>query len=123
MSKPFVTHEKKHPSFKAGDATILQEILHPQQHPCAIGYSIAKAQLEKGTASLPHRLKGSETYYILSGKGIIYINDEAHPLEEGSIIWVPPMANQWVENTGDSTLLFLCIVEPFWQEEEEHIED
>ena len=121
MAKPFISHEQNAPSFKAGDATLLQEILHPQNHSCAIGYSIAKAELAVGTSSLPHQLVGSETYYILSGEGIIYIDDQNFELTTGSIAWVPPHAQQWVKNTGDTSLVFICIVEPFWQESEENI--
>ena len=109
--------------FIAGDATRLREILHPSHDPVAIGYSLAHAFLPKGAASLPHRLEGSETYYILQGTGTIYIDGQATPLGPDDVCWVPPNALQHVENTGDSDLVFLCIVEPYWRPEEETVEE
>lgn len=105
----------------AGDHTHLREILHPSNDNLAINYSIAHAFLQKGKASLPHRLKSSETYYILSGSGIIHIDGEQHPLATNDVCWVPPNALQHVENTGEENLIFLCIVEPYWRPEEESI--
>lgn len=107
--------------FVAGDHTHLREILHPNNDAIAINYSVAHAFLPKGKASLPHRLKGSETYYILSGNGIIYIDEEQQALQANDVCWVPPNALQHVENTGEENLVFLCIVEPYWRPEEETI--
>ncbi len=34
---------------------------------------------------------------------------------------VPPLSEQFIENTGTSELRFLCIVEPAWTVEDETI--
>lgn len=107
--------------FSARDATKLRELLHPNHDNLPIGYSIVHARIEKGEASLPHRLKSSETYYILSGKGTMHIEGEAKAISQASVVFVPARATQYVINTGDEDLTFLCIVEPFWKEEEEDI--
>lgn len=111
------------PKFVAGDATRLREILHPKQDPVETGYSLAHAYLPAGAASLPHRLVGSETYYILQGTGVLYIEEQPIPLAPNTVAWVPPNALQHVDNTGESDLVFLCIVEPYWRPEEETITD
>lgn len=110
------------PEFVAGDHTHLRELLHPNHDAADIGYSLAHALLPPRTASLPHRLKGSETYYILEGEGVIYIDGTATPLKPKDVCWVPPNALQHVENTCAQNLVFLCIVEPYWCPEEEDIE-
>ncbi|MCH2042496.1 MAG: cupin domain-containing protein [Saprospiraceae bacterium] len=118
----FIKNITDAPEFQAGDATRLREVLHPNHDQLPIGYSIAHARLLAGTASLPHRLKSSETYYFLQGKGLMHIEGETQEVCANSIIFVPPNASQYVSNTGNEDLVFLCIVEPYWKEEEEEIE-
>jgi len=110
---------KDSPEFIAGDHTKLREIMHPMHDNVAIGYSMAHARVEVGNSSLPHQLKGSETYYILEGKGRMYIDEASIEVAKDDVFLVPANATQYIENTGQQDLVFLCIVEPFWQEEEE----
>ncbi|BDS09983.1 cupin domain-containing protein [Aureispira anguillae] len=109
------------PEFVAGDHTKLRELMHPLQDHLKIGYSLAHAKVEVGKASLPHRLKSSETYYILEGKGEMYIDDTSLEVGKDDVFLVPANASQYIKNTGDIDLVFLCIVEPYWQEDEEDI--
>ncbi|MFT5832585.1 MAG: mannose-6-phosphate isomerase-like protein (cupin superfamily) [Cognaticolwellia sp.] len=109
------------PSFIAGDETILKEILHPTNDGINIPYSIASAKVEIGKKSLPHQLKGSEVYIITQGKGEVHINDEVATISKNQFVYIPPNMTQWIENTGEEVLEFLCIVHPFWQPEEEVI--
>ena len=109
------------PVFTAGDATILRKIMHPQKDRIDIGYSVAHARVEVGQSSLPHQLKGSESYFILEGQGRMHIDEEILDVSKNDIFLVPPNATQYIENTGDNALVFLCIVEPYWQEDEEAI--
>jgi len=110
------------PFFRAGDDTILKEVLHPDKDGIELGYSIAFAKIEVSKASLPHRLKHSETYIFLCGNGKIYINDEVQDIQKGSIVYVPPMGNQYVENTGTTDLEFYCMVSPAWREADEYVD-
>jgi len=107
--------------FVAGDKTLLREILHPHHDDVNIAYSIAHAQVEVGQASLPHRLTGSEVYYILEGVGRMHIEKESADVQPGDTIYVPPNAEQYIENTGTQPLVFICIVEPAWTEESESV--
>lgn len=34
---------------------------------------------------------------------------------------MPPNSTQYIKNTGDYDLSFLCIVEPMWRREEEEL--
>jgi quercetin dioxygenase-like cupin family protein len=38
-----------------------------------------------------HRHAPAEFYYILGGRGTYYVGDEAYEVEEGSVLYVPPM--------------------------------
>lgn len=117
----FIRNLSDCPTFVAGDKTILKEILHPDKADVALRYSLAHAVVPVGGASVAHRLKTSEVYYILAGEGVMHIDDETGNVKAGSTLYIPPNAVQWIENTGDEPLAFLCIVDPAWREEDEVI--
>lgn len=107
--------------FTAGDGTLLRELLHPAKADLSLRYSLAYAVVRPGQASLPHRLRTSEVYYILEGDGIMHINEEAEAVSAGTVIYIPPSATQYIRNTGPNELKFLCIVDPAWKQEDEEI--
>ena len=107
--------------FSAGDATHLRELLHPDKADLKINYSLAHAVVNPGQASLRHRLRTSEVYYILEGRGLMHINDETAPVWPGQAIYIPPHAVQYIHNTGSADLVFLCIVDPAWRQEDEEV--
>jgi len=105
----------------AGDETVLRELLHPEKADLNIGYSLAHAVLKPGHASLPHSMRTSEVYYILQGTGIMHIDDETSHIRASQAIYIPPGSKQYIDNTGDTDLVFLCIVDPAWQKSDEEI--
>ncbi|MEK6689718.1 MAG: cupin domain-containing protein [Nitrospirota bacterium] len=107
----------------AGDNTILRELLHPDKADLQLRYSLAYATVRVGESSLPHRLKTSEVYYILEGEGVMCIDDESAKVHQGQAIYIPPDSRQYIKNTGNSDLKFLCIVDPAWRKEDEEIYD
>lgn len=117
----FIKDLKDCAEFIAGDNTILRELLHPDKAELAIGYSLAHAVLPPGKSSSPHRLKTSEVYYILAGEGIMHIDHESAPVHAGQTIYIPPHSTQYIKNTGQTDLKFLCMVDPAWRAEDEEI--
>ncbi|MFC1598159.1 cupin domain-containing protein [Patescibacteria group bacterium] len=107
--------------FEAGDKVSLREILHPDKADLDIHYCLAHAVVNAGKASVRHILKISEVYYILEGEGIMYIDDESAPVHAGQAIYIPPNAEQYIENTGATDLKFLCITDPAWKPEDEEV--
>ncbi len=105
----------------AGDETILRELLHPDKSDLQIHYSLAHATLKSGQSSLPHKLKTSEVYYILEGEGIMYVDDESAKIHSGQAVYVPPNSVQYIQNTENSDLKFLCIVDPAWRPQDEEV--
>jgi len=108
--------------FIAGDSTRLREILHPDKMKIDIHYSLAHAILPPGKTSQPHILHSSEVYYILSGTGIMYINGQIEPVVPGTTIYIPPRSIQFIENSGQDDLVFLCLVDPAWKKEDEFVQ-
>ena len=109
--------------FIAGDATQLRELLHPDKQPIELRYSLAHATVPIGQTSIPHSLKTSEVYYILSGTGEMHIDDETQTLEPGDAVYIPPKTRQFIHNSGTEPLVFICIVDPAWRQEDETVYD
>ncbi len=106
----------------ARDGTRLRELLHPDRDYQFSGrYSLAHATLKVSTSSEPHRLKSSEVYYILDGRGEMHIDDTLAEVSAGDAVEIPPGAVQWIRNIGESELIFLCLVDPAWREEDETV--
>lgn len=107
--------------FIAGDKTQLRELLHPDKQPIDLRYSLAHAVVPVGQISVDHALTTSEVYYILSGQGEMHINEEVQAVGPGDAIYIPPNARQFIRNTGQEPLVFICIVDPAWQAENETV--
>ncbi len=107
--------------FTAGDGSVLRELLNPEKEDLQIRYSLAYAKVVKSKKTKPHRLKACEVYYITTGSGLMHIDEKCFEVGPESAIYIPPGARQYIENTGDSDLNFLCIVDPAWRQEDEEI--
>lgn len=113
---------EERPQFLAGDHTQIRELLNPTRHEVALRYSIAHATLPRGAQSLPHRLAGSEVYFILEGQGTMHINADVQEVGKGQLVYIPPGATQFIENTGPGEFTFLCMVDPPWRPEDEEVD-
>ena len=103
------------PLIQASDGTLLREVFHPRHTGLDLPYSIAHAMLMPGEASETHALTFSdETYIFLAGEGRIHIGDDEAEVIAGDIVHIPATAAQWLENTGEEPLMFLCVVSPPW---------
>jgi len=109
------------PEFLAGDHTVLRELLHPAKQALALGYSVAHGTLAPGGRSKWHRLTSSEVYYIIAGHGRLTVDDLVVAIEPGSVVYVPPGGKQSLENSGPTTIVFLCLVDPAWRPEDEEV--
>jgi mannose-6-phosphate isomerase-like protein (cupin superfamily) len=104
------------------DRSLLCELLHPDKVTGAedLSCSIAHAIVPAGEETLPHLLRTStELYYILHGRGEMHIGGETAALKEGQVVLIPPGARQFIRNTGESDLVFLCVVAPKWRQDDE----
>jgi mannose-6-phosphate isomerase-like protein (cupin superfamily) len=117
----FVKHLRECREFTAGDGSMLREFLHPEKTDLKIGYSLAHAKVGRGQTTKPHKLKSCEVYYIIEGQGLMHIDEESFEVKPNCAVYIPPNARQYIENTGECDLKFLCIVEPAWRQEDEKI--
>lgn len=107
--------------FIAGDSSVLREFLHPLKAELKLRYSLAHAKVMPGKVTKPHKLKTSEVYYILSGHGVMCINNKSFKVKPDCAVYIPPRSAQYIKNTGRKALKFLCIVDPAWRPEDEEI--
>ncbi|MFH1645485.1 MAG: cupin domain-containing protein [Candidatus Omnitrophota bacterium] len=105
----------------AGDGCSLREIIHARKGDFKINYSLAYAQIGAGNATKPHKLAYSEVYYVIKGRGLMYIDNEERELSEGSTVYIPPFSIQYIKNLSEDELCFLCIVDPAWEKSCERI--
>jgi mannose-6-phosphate isomerase-like protein (cupin superfamily) len=111
------------PEFIAGDGTQLRELLHPDKQDIDLRYSLAHAIVPVGQVSTPHSLTTSEVYYILEGQGEMHIDGETSSVQSGDAVYIPPHARQYIRNSGSAPLVFICIVDPAWQQADETVFD
>jgi len=108
-------------SIDGNEGTKIKQYFHPHNTLNGINYSLAQFTLGPGKKSKIHQMSSSEIYYILEGTGNLTINEDKYSLEKNDSAYVPPNSKQFIENSGDVDLKFLCIVEPAWKADDETI--
>lgn len=106
-------------SIEGNEGTKIKQYFHPHNTLSGINYSLAHFTLEPGKKSKLHKLSSSEIYYILEGEGKLTVDEESHILQKDDSAYVSPNAKQFIENSGNEILKFLCIVEPAWKASDE----
>ncbi len=117
----FLRYLKDCREFIAGDDSILRELLHPEKTDLQIRYSLAHAEVRVGQMTRQHKLKATEVYYITAGEGMMHIDDESFEVGPECVVYIGPDSMQYIENTGNCDLKFLCIVDPAWRKEDEDV--
>ena len=114
-----IKNQKNSTKILGNEGAIIYDMLNPNHVENGIQYSIAYVNLSYGKSTLLHILKTSEVYYILKGKGMLYIDNESNNVQAGDAVFVPPGSKQYVKNVGSTDLEFLCIVDPAWRKDDE----
>ena len=101
----------------------VSELFHPENfgRELDLDYSIAHSIIEPGENNAPHLMSNPEVHYILEGEGVIYIDGIPVELRSGQLVYIPEDSIQCTYNTGNTSLEFLAINQPAWDEENEEI--
>lgn len=80
-------------------------------------HSVAYVDLPPQKSSLLHyHPVAEESYYILSGTGLMMLNDERFEVRAGDTILIKPTTRHQIFNTSSTeTLSFLAICVPAWE--------
>ena len=71
----------------------------------------AEVTIEPGSSLGYHEHHGeSETYYILSGKGIYSDNGDLRMVEAGDVTFTPDGKGHALTNSGDEDLVFMALI-------------
>ncbi len=109
-------------AFRAGDRTLLREVLHPQREGIDLPFSVAHARLLPGERSLPHVLHTrDEVYLVIRGRGLMHVGECQTEIGPGDLVWIPRGQRQWVVQQGEEPLEFWAIVGPPWRADDEEI--
>ena len=65
------------------------------------------AEVAPGAELMRHHHEPAETYYIISGRGEIEIEDRTHALGPGCAVYIPPDAHHALRCTSDEPLVFV----------------
>jgi mannose-6-phosphate isomerase-like protein (cupin superfamily) len=110
----FIKHTQDCPAHIAIDGCTIREILQPARDALELPYSLAIAEVAVGARTYRHRLQHTEVYYLLTGRGLMHIENETTDVIAGDAITIPARAAQWIENSGHEVLRFIALVSPPW---------
>lgn len=102
-------------SIQGNEDAKIKQFFHPHNTLNGINYSLAQFSLEPNKKTKKHKLRSSEIYYVLEGEAEITIDEDSFEIKKDDSVYVPPMSEQFIKNTGAQELRFLCIVEPAWK--------
>ncbi|MFP6869149.1 MAG: cupin domain-containing protein [Nitrospinota bacterium] len=76
-------------------------------------FALLVNEFDPGLTSKAHKHdKEEHAFYIISGTGIIWIEDEPIEVAEGDAVFVPPGKMHEVSSTGDEILKYIVIYAP-----------
>lgn len=109
--------------FITKDSSIIREILSPANS-SLFNQSLAEAIVPAGKATDEHyHTETEEIYYILSGKGLMKIDDEQREVFQGDGIVIEPGIKHKIWNTSGVDLVFLCCCAPAYTHDDTVIVD
>lgn len=106
-------------AFTTKDTSVIREILAPRNAETVARQSLAEATLPPGAQTQAHRHPNTEElYYLLSGRGLMAIEDEFREVSPGDGIAIAPGARHQIRNVGDTDLVFLCCCVPAYSDDD-----
>ena len=105
-------------SFTTKDTSEIREILAPRNSSIK-NQSLAEARIAPGQTTEEHyHLRSEEIYYILRGKGRMWLENESREIQAGDGITIPPGKMHKIENSGQEPMVLLCCCAPAYTDED-----
>ena len=76
---------------------------------CENDLTLGVVRIKKGESLEPHRHAQPETYYTLSGRGTVTIENVVHSVEPGRLLFIPANAQHQINNAEDQDLMILYV--------------
>ncbi|HEX3446254.1 MAG TPA: cupin domain-containing protein [Chthoniobacterales bacterium] len=107
------------PVFAAPDKSIIRE-LAASRNSSAKKQSLAEATIAVGESVTEHFHRVTEEFYhILSGTGLMKINDEEEQVNPGDTVIILPGMRHKITNNGPVPLVLLACCSPEWTAEDQ----
>ena len=105
---PNVGHERDVPE-EAWDGIVTWRTLVSADRTPSAGLTVGVAEIAPGASEdgARHRHADHEVYYVLAGTGLVHLDGQEHPVEAGSVVFIPGDTPHFLRNTGDKTLRVL----------------
>ena len=71
--------------------------------------SLGIAEIPPGARLSTHRHAAPEIYYVMSGEGIVRIDEHDHPVAAGTAVFIPGAARHTFFNRGASPIRFVYV--------------
>ena len=85
-------------------------------HPETVGsqnLGLSVVFMNPGEEFRQHRHPPEEAYYVIQGKGVLYLEGHGEiPLEPHVCVYIPSMAKHGQKNTGDEPLVIIAALSP-----------
>ena len=103
------------PPFTTKDGSTIREIL-AYRNSKTEKQSLAEATLPPGMQTQAHfHPQTEEIYYLLTGTGLMAVEDQQREVGPGDGILIPVGAKHQIRNTGVQDLIFLCCCVPAYE--------
>ena len=76
---------------------------------CPNDMTMGVVRLKKGESLEPHSHAQPETYFTLSGRGTVTIEDEVCNVEPGRMLFIPGSARHQINNVNEEDLMILYV--------------
>jgi mannose-6-phosphate isomerase-like protein (cupin superfamily) len=105
-------------SFTTKDASEIREILAPRNSSIK-NQSLAEARIAPGQTTEEHyHIHAEEIYYILRGKGRMWLENDSREIRAGDGIAIPPGTRHKIENSNKEPMVLLCCCAPAYTHED-----
>lgn len=83
--------------------------------------SIQTTDVEPNKMQFLHSHEQEQCYYIISGTGLMIIDDQSKEVKEGDAVFIPSNATHGIKNIGNNKLTYLTANQAFGKQREEEI--
>lgn len=105
---PHVGHERDMPEETWEGIVTWRTLVSADRTPSA-GLTVGVAEIAPGASDdgARHFHADHEVYYVVAGTGVVHLDGQEHPVEAGSVVFIPGGTPHFARNTGDETLRLL----------------
>jgi len=83
--------------------------------------SIQVTDIEPDGMQFVHSHEQEQYYYIISGTGLMVIDDQSKEVEEGDAVFIPSNSTHGIKNIGNDRLIYLTANQAFGERREKEL--